>query len=87
MESSYGSVGNSINAFVQLKTTYNKNNIPMQDFIIAKEPAKEQYPKQHDMWNQLRTSKILNYLDLSESEEIITYAEQHGVFPLSKSSE
>ena len=87
MEGGYGSVANSINAFVQLKTTYNKNNIPMQDFIIAKEPVKEEHPKQHDMWNQLRTSKILNYLDLSESEQIITYAEQHGVVPLSKSSE
>lgn len=87
MEGGYGSVANSINAFVQLKTTYNKNNIHMQDFIIAKEPAKEQFPKQHDMWNQLRTSKILNYLDLSESEQIITYAEQHGVVPLSKSLE
>jgi hypothetical protein len=87
MEGGYGSVANSINAFVQLKTTYNKNNIPMQDFIIAKEPVKEEYPRQHDMWNQLRTSKILNYLDLSESEEIITYAEQHGVVPLSKSLE
>lgn len=85
MEGSYVSVANSINAFVQLKTTYNKNNTQMQDFIIAKEPAKEQYPKQHDMWNQLRTSKILNYLDLSESEQIITYAEEHNVIPISKS--
>jgi hypothetical protein len=87
MEGGYGSVANSINAFVQLKATYSKNEIPMKDFIIAKEPVKEEYPRQHDMWSQLRTSKILNYLDLSEGEQIITYAEQHGVVPLSKSFE
>jgi hypothetical protein len=85
MEGGYGSVANNINAFIQLKTTYSNNKIPMKDFIIAKEPDKSQFPRQHDMWNQLRTSKILNYLDLLESEEIITYAEQHGVVPISKS--
>lgn len=85
MEAGSGSVANHINAFIQLKTTYAKNNVPMKDFVIAKEPEKELYPKQHDMWNQLRTSGILNYLDLSESEAIITYAEQHSVIPLTKS--
>lgn len=87
MEAGAASVANHINAFVQLKTTYVKNNVPIQDFFIAKEPARELFPKQHDMWNQLRTSSILNYLDLSESETIITYAEQHGVIPLSKAIE
>jgi len=87
MEAGPTTVANHINAFVQLKTTYQKNNVKMQDFFIAKEPAKELFPKQHDMWNQLRNSDILNYLDLSESEEIITYAEQHGVVPITKSAE
>lgn len=84
MEAGPGTVANHINAFVQLKTTYQKNNIQMQDFFIAKEPARELFPKQHDMWNQLRNSDILNYLDLSESEAIITYAEQHGVVPITR---
>ena len=87
MEASSSNVANNINAFVQLKTTYLKNKTPMQDFFIAKEPAKELFPKQHDMWFQLRNSDILNYLDLSESEKIITYAEKHGVVPLTKSEE
>jgi hypothetical protein len=85
MESGAASVASHINAFVQLKTTYSKNKVPMQDFFIAKEPTRELFPKQHDIWNQLRTSSLLNYLDLSESEAIITYAEQHGVVPLTKS--
>jgi hypothetical protein len=84
MEAGPATVANHINAFVQLKTTYQKNNVQMQDFFIAKEPARELFPKQHDMWNQLRNSDILNYLDLSESEAIITYAEQHGVVPITR---
>ncbi|MDE3212587.1 MAG: hypothetical protein KGM98_05075 [Bacteroidota bacterium] len=85
MEAGPGTVANHINAFIQLLTTYQKNNKRMKDFLIAKEPAIESFPKQHDIWNQLRNSGILNYLDLSESEEIIIYAEKHGVVPLTKS--
>lgn len=87
MEGGYSSVANNINAFIQLKTTYLNNEIPIKDFVIAKEPDKNQFPRQHDMWSQLMSSKILNYLDLSESEEIIKYAEEHGVVPISKSLE
>ncbi|MEJ7830221.1 MAG: hypothetical protein WKF91_18575 [Segetibacter sp.] len=84
MEAGVGTVSNDINAFLQLKTTYIKNNVPVQDFVIAKEPSKELFPKQHDIWQQLRHSNLLNYLDLSESEEIVKYAEEHDVIPLSK---
>lgn len=82
MEAGPASVANHINAFIQLKSTYIKNKVNMQDFFIAKEPSKQIFPKQHDIWSQLRTSNILNYLDLSESETIITYAKKHGVLPI-----
>ena len=84
MEAGVPTVSNHINAFIQLKTTYLENNIPVKDFVITKEPEKQKFPKQHDIWRQLRNSNILNYLDLSESEKIIKYAEDHGVVPLSK---
>lgn len=83
MEAGAGTVTNNINAFVQLKTTYIENKVPVQDFIITKEPDQQKYPRQHNIWKQLRHSKILNYLDLSESEAIVKYAEEHGVMPLS----
>lgn len=87
MEASPSSVSNHINAFVQLKSTYEENNLPIKDFIIAEEPEKQKFPKQHNIWKQLRTSNVLNYLDLSQSEEIIRYAEENGVVPLSKVAE
>lgn len=83
MESAHTSVANHINSFIQLKSTYIRNDIPLKDFFIAKEPQKKLFPKQHDMWIQLRSSNFLSYLDFSESEAIIKYAESHGVVPLS----
>lgn len=87
MEAKPSSVSNHINAFVQLKSTYEENNVPIKDFIIAQEPEKQKFPKQHNIWEQLRASNVLNYLDLSQSEEIIKYAEENGVVPLSKVAE
>ncbi|MGN6603348.1 MAG: hypothetical protein ACTHK8_12925 [Ginsengibacter sp.] len=84
MEATPGTVTNNINAFVQLKTSYIKNGVPVQDFVIAKEPDEKKYPTQHNIWQQLRHSNILNYLDLSESEAIVRYAEEHGVVPISR---
>ncbi len=83
MESSPSSVANHINSFIQLKSTYRINKIHVKDFIITKEPNKIIYPKQHDIWVQLKHSNFLNYLDFSDSEAIIEYAEKHGVVPLS----
>lgn len=86
MEAGVHTVSSHINAFVQLKTTYAENKIFLKDFIIAEEPERQNFPKQHDIWKQLRDSNILNYLDLSESEKLISYAKEHGVIPLSKAT-
>lgn len=87
MESGPAKVAHQINAFIQLKTTYEKNKVPMKDFVISQEPSKDVFPKQHDMWVQLKSSGFVNYVDLSESEDILIYAEQHGVIPLSKANQ
>ncbi|WEK36021.1 MAG: hypothetical protein P0Y53_00785 [Candidatus Pseudobacter hemicellulosilyticus] len=87
MESNYQTVTNHINSFLQLKTTYLSNNISMKDFLVASEPDKLRYAKQHEVWNQLRDSNLVNYLDVSESQIIIDYAEEHKVRPLSATEE
>lgn len=69
-----------IATFYLLKDTYKKNNIAMQDFVLAAEPPKEQ-KKQHDLWKHLFESKEFNYVDVSEAEKIIEYAETHNVLP------
>ncbi len=52
-------------------------------FFISKEPMKK-YKKQHDIWNNLRKEKWLEYVDISEVEKLETYAKLHNVEPLFK---
>lgn len=84
MEATPATVINHINSFVQLKAAYENNEEEMKDFIIAQEPSKKGFPKQHDIWQQLRKSPILNYIELAESEKLISYAKSHNVIPLSQ---
>lgn len=49
-------------------------------FIIGKEPSKKQ-TENHVLWNQIRSSKFLEYVDVSEVEKIEEYVEKHEVTP------
>jgi len=70
-----------ISTFYLLKDTYKKNDIPMQDFVLASEPPQEQ-KRQHELWKHLYESKEFNYIDVSEAEKIMEYAVEHNVKPL-----
>lgn len=82
MEQNTNVISNHINCVFQLKSIYQLNNIEMKDFIIAKEPPKTLL-KQHDIWEQIRATKELDYVDISETDRVIAYAESRGVKPLS----
>lgn len=75
-------ISNHINCLFQLKSIYSKNRVAMKDFIIAKEPPKTLI-KQHDIWSQIRKQNIFDYVDISETDRVIKYAEDKGVKPLS----
>jgi hypothetical protein len=81
MEQPYNHVAYHVNAFAQLKSAYLESGKEMKDFIIAKEPPKH-LKKQHDIWEQVRNLKKFNYLDISESQQIIDYAVEKNVKPL-----
>jgi hypothetical protein len=81
MEAKPDTIIQEISTFYLLKDTYKKNNSPMQDFVLAAEPPKEQ-KKQHELWKHLFESKEFNYVDVSEAEKIIEYAEEHNVKPV-----
>lgn len=69
-----------ISTFYLLKETYRKNNQPIKDFLLSKEPP-QNMKKQHDLWMNIRKSNEFNYVDLSEAQVIIDYAEEHDVKP------
>jgi len=48
---------------------------------ITSEPNKKEFPKQHDIWQQLRNIKDIQHYDVSEADALIEYAKQHNVQP------
>ncbi|WP_158963053.1 hypothetical protein [Myroides fluvii] len=48
-------------------------------FVLGKEPAKGD--KTHNFWQNLRTSPIVDYIELDEFEKITKYMEEHNVQP------
>ncbi|SEM57251.1 hypothetical protein SAMN04488505_10576 [Chitinophaga rupis] len=78
MTSNQNQIINEISTFYLLKDTYKRNKKECKDFILSQEPPKE-YKKQHEIWNQPVESQQFNYVDVTESEKIIEYAEPHNV--------
>jgi hypothetical protein len=72
-------IQNDIGILAILNQVYEKE---AEKFIISSEPNKENYPKQHQTWINLREGNMANYIDLSEIERIEEYAVKHGVSPL-----
>jgi hypothetical protein len=48
---------------------------------ITGEPNKKEFPKQHDIWQQLQHISDIKNIDVSEVEKVIEYAEEHSVHP------
>jgi hypothetical protein len=72
---------NEISTFLVLKETYKENNLKCQNFVLTQEPS-QKLRKQHCLWAQLRNSSQFNYVDISESDRIIEYAETNDVRPV-----
>ncbi|NOX48754.1 MAG: hypothetical protein GXO89_17430 [Chlorobi bacterium] len=66
---------------------FDLNQIPKiipdsKKFIISTEPDKNDFIRQHAIWEQIREIKGFTYVDVSEVEKIEEYAKTHGVTPL-----
>ncbi|SFE64168.1 hypothetical protein SAMN05518672_108210 [Chitinophaga sp. CF118] len=81
MTSNQSQIINEISTFYLLKDTYKRNKKDCKNFILSQEPPKE-YKKQHEIWNQLVDSDEFNYVDVTESEKIMEYAEINNVKPI-----
>jgi len=70
-------VEHDVNAFYPIKDLSPES----KKFIISAEPQKR-YASQHQIWKNLRNSKWLEYVDVSEAEKLQEYAKTHDVEPL-----
>lgn len=50
-----------------------------QRFIVSREPDKNRYRTQHQIWQNLRNTRLFDYIDESEIERLETYAVGHDV--------
>lgn len=80
-------ITNDISEILFLQKAFSTSHKGSVAMAITQEPDKKLFPKQHDIWQQLRNAKdILNY-DISEVEKVIDYAEQHDVRPFLKEAD
>ena len=64
-----------------LRAAFEGPNLKSFGFVIANEPE-EKRTKNFQIWKQLRENSPFEYVDISESEKILEYAEKHDVLPL-----
>jgi hypothetical protein len=50
-------------------------------FIIGKEPDKSKFDEQHRNWEHIKTSGLIEFVDINETESISEYVEKHNVRP------
>ncbi len=48
-------------------------------FVVTREPLKTSFPIQHQIWQNLKSTNLFEYVDTSEVERLEEYAEAHNV--------
>jgi len=77
-------LSNDISEILFLQKAFSSSQKESVAIAITQEPDKKLFPKQHEIWQQLRNTKdIINY-DISEAQRVIEYAEEHRVRPFLK---
>lgn len=70
---------------MDIGTIYTLNQIyegKAVSYIISSEPNKNDYPKQHQTWQNIRKNSFAKYIDVSAVDELKEYADKHDVKPL-----
>ncbi len=74
-------VRNNINRFISLTKALDDNqNKKGKYYLIGEEPDKK-LKENHHLWNNLRNTKIIDYVELQDIGEITSYFTQHQVIP------
>ena len=74
-------ISKNINSFISLTKALNDNqNKKGKYYLIGEEPDKK-LKENHHLWNNLRNTKIIDYVELQDIGEITSYFTQHQVTP------
>jgi hypothetical protein len=80
-ESSTTLISTNISKLISLIKAFDMDNRKGQYYIVGKEPDKKAFPEQHDNWQHIWKSNLLEFVDVDEMDKIARYVEQHNVRP------
>nr|DAI29964.1 MAG TPA: Protein of unknown function (DUF3037) [Caudoviricetes sp.] len=81
LQKSIQTISNNINRFISLTKALDDNqNKKGKYYLIGEEPDKRLI-ENHHLWNNLRNTKIVDYVELQDIEEITNYFTEHQVTP------
>jgi hypothetical protein len=80
-EKSADQITTNISRLITLIKAFEEQNKIGQYYIIGREPNKSVYKQQHDNWLHIRNSNLVEFVDVSETEKVSQYIEQHNVMP------
>lgn len=71
----------NISRLITLIKAFEEESKTGQYYIIGREPDKKSFKEQHDNWLHIKNSNLIEFVDVSETEKISQYIEQHNVKP------
>jgi len=81
-EKSTDQITNNVSRLISLIKAFEMEDVKKgQYYIIGKEPDKRNYKEQHDNWLHIRSSNLIEFVDIDETEKISEYIEKHNVKP------
>ncbi len=75
------SLDNTIAKHIALIGAIHEERKNSKSFIIGKEPVKK-FKEQHRLWQNIRNSRIMDFIDADEYETVADYVEQNNIQPL-----
>jgi hypothetical protein len=81
-EKSTDQITNNVSRLISLIKAFELKHVNQgQYYIIGREPDKKNYQEQHDNWQHIRSSSLIEFVDIDETEKISEYIEKHNVKP------
>jgi hypothetical protein len=74
-------ISTNISRLITLIKAFEEQRKTGRYYIIGKEPDKKSFKEQHDNWLHIKNSSLIKFVDVSETEEVSQYIEQHNVKP------
>lgn len=81
-EKSPDQITNNVSRLISLIKAFELEHVDNgRYYIIGREPDKKNYKEQHDNWEHIRSSGLIEFVDIDETEKISEYIETHNVKP------